>query len=78
MITAMIAGKKLKLTVEIMDGDVLVVKSNLLPTSFLFHDGYGALLRLGTGKTAGTVELHRIHVGDDPESIGHIETLLSA
>ena len=73
----LLAAAKLKLTVE-MNEDVLLVKWNRLSTTFLFHDGYGALLRHGTGATAGMVELHRVRVGDDPEAVGHVEPLIPA
>jgi hypothetical protein len=70
-----IAGTELKLTATVEDG-VLTIRWDKMPTAFFFHDGYGALLRLGSGETDGMVELHRVQIGNDPESIGHVEPLI--
>ena len=73
-----IAGTELKLTATVKNG-VLHIAWDKMPSAFgafLFHDGYGALLRLGSGETEGMVELHRVRIGNDPESIGHVEPLI--
>jgi hypothetical protein len=55
---------------------VLYILLDKTPVSLLFHEGYGALLRPGKGETEGMVEVHRVRIGDEPESLGHVEPLI--
>lgn len=74
----MIAGTELRLVARVDDDGVLRVRWDKLPTEFLFHPGYSAILRLGAGETAGMIELIRIPADTQREVCGHIEPLLSA
>ncbi len=65
----------LTLSATLKDG-VLSIRLDNGSRAYFFHEGYAALLRLGTGATNGMVEVHRVRIGDDPASVGHVEPLL--
>ena len=63
-----LSGTELTLSATV-DQDILLIQSDKMSGSLIFHEGYAALLR----QTEGRVVLHRVRIGDDPESIGHVE-----
>lgn len=65
-----IAGKQLTLSATV-DEDILLIQSDKMSGSLIFHEGYAALLQ----QTDGRVVLHRVRIADDPELIGHVEPL---
>jgi len=77
MTESIIAGTELKLTAHVTEDGVVAITWDKLPTQFLFHEGYAALLRLGSGETEGMVELVRVPVDMEREVSGHVEPLLS-
>jgi hypothetical protein len=77
MTESMIAGTELTITARIAEDGTLTVAWDRLPTSFLFHDGYAAILCRGSGETAGMVELRRVRVDAVMSDVGHVEPLLS-
>jgi hypothetical protein len=75
---SIIAGTELKLTAWIDSDGVLSIKWDRMPTVFLFHDGYAAILKYGSGDAEGMVELQRVRVDIDMNCAGHVEPLLSS
>ncbi len=76
MTESVICGTELILIARIEPDGTFTVAWDKMPGKFLFHDGFGALLRMGRGETEGMVELHRVRVDVEVEPLGHVEPLL--
>lgn len=74
----LIAGTELSLIATVAEDGTLKIRWDRLPTTFLCHEGYAAILRVGHGETEGMVELLRIPVDMQREVCGHTEPLLSS
>lgn len=76
MVESVIAGTELTITFRIVDG-VMKATWDKMPTEFLFHEGFAAIVSPGKGDTEGMVELQRVHLPTALEAAGHVEPLLS-